>query len=468
MSRVQKITVSNLKAISEQTADFNGCSAIITGGNNKGKSSFLRSLPDRIHGIKPDVILKVGESEGYAEWQLVSGETFIWSFNDGKGKTKATEKLTFITSKGIKGSVTRELALRYFPPIFNVDDFLNAAPKMQKAMLQKLVGLDFTDVDKRYENAYLEREGKNRRALEQKIIFEDLEMPEQIEPVSLEQLMFDKAAVRNRLNTLYLSNKADNEKVRKNWELDCNETRKAWQQQCESEKEQVDKHNKKVEEDTYKFNTATDALAILASVGYKGDAQKWVEGLGAKLQKKQTYHPPVMPNLPAEPTYVIEMPDDKELRDIDEKILTAQQINQRAQLYKDWKAQEARAASAKDEAEQAHSKVVVIEEEKMEMIRGAKMPEGFGFNKDGITYNDLPFTREQLSSSGIYIAALKLAAMTLGEVRTLHFDASFLDKNSLGEIEKWAQAEDMQLLIERPDYDAGEIKYELICEGGKV
>ena len=97
----------------------------------------------------------------------------------------------------------------------------------------------------------------------------------------------------------------------------------------------------------------------------------------------------------------------------------------------------------------------------MAMIKSAPLPEGFGFTDDGITYNKLPFTREQLSSSGIYIAALKLASMNLGEVKTLHFDASFLDKNSLADIEKWANDNGLQLLIERPDFEGGEIEYEL-------
>jgi hypothetical protein len=50
----------------------------------------------------------------------------------------------------------------------------------------------------------------------------------------------------------------------------------------------------------------------------------------------------------------------------------------------------------------------------------------------------------------------------MGEVRTLHFDASSLDKNTLGEIQEWADANDLQLLIERADFAAGEISYELI------
>jgi len=57
---------------------------------------------------------------------------------------------------------------------------------------------------------------------------------------------------------------------------------------------------------------------------------------------------------------------------------------------------------------------------------------------------------------------LKLAALNIGEVKTLHFDASYLDKNSLKEIENWAKDNDLQLLIERPDYDGGEIEYHII------
>ena len=90
------------------------------------------------------------------------------------------------------------------------------------------------------------------------------------------------------------------------------------------------------------------------------------------------------------------------------------------------------------------------------------MPDGFGFDDDGITYNGFAFNKEQLSSSGIYIAALKLAALGLGEVKTLHFDASFLDKNSLAEIETWANDNNLQLLIERPDFEGGEIEYQII------
>src|SRR5690242_4501012 len=104
VTKVKQITVSNLKALSDLSIDFNGATAIITGKNNSGKSSFLRSLPDRIRGIKPDVILKFGEHEGYAEWELTTGEKFIWTF-DISGR----ERLSFISSDNIKTSVTKEI-----------------------------------------------------------------------------------------------------------------------------------------------------------------------------------------------------------------------------------------------------------------------------------------------------------------------------------------------------------------------
>lgn len=459
MARVKKITVINLKAIKEQTADFNGCTAIITGGNNKGKTSFLRSLPDRIHGIKPDVILKIGEQEGFAEWQLTTGEKFIWSFDS---KTKAGEKLTFITPENIKGPLTRELALRYFPPAFSVDDFLNAQPKKQKEMLQKLVGIDFSEIDKRYDEAYDDREGKNRRSLEEKIYFEKMEMPEEIQPIDFTNLLKEKQKVRDMLNEKYLENKKENEKNRKAWQDQVDEIRRKYELYCSEQKQEVWSHNNDVIVRQQIYDDLLLALKTFLYVGYSGDAETFVSEYQKTIGKEKKYIAPPEPQYPPEPKYISEMPDDSELKALDQKLADAAKINQQAQSWKDWVKQREKAAAAKQEAEEAQQVVTSIEAEKMEMIRSAKMPEGFGFNADGITYNNLPFTREQLSSSGIYIAALKLAAMTLGEVRTLHFDASFLDKKSLSDIEKWAESIDCQLLIERPDFEGGEIEYQLL------
>lgn len=460
MARVQSITVSNLKAISSLTAHFNGCTAIVTGGNNKGKTSFLRSLFDRVRGTKPDKVLKEGETEGFAEVELTSKEKLRWEFNDkGKG---FKEKLTYITDKDIKTSLTVELRNKLLPPSFDVDRFLQDQPAKQRKTLQQLVGLDFTDIDARHKIAYDDREAKNRRANEEKIVLENWIVPEKVEAVNMDELLVKKETVGQKLNTLYLENKAANDKSRKSWQEECETKRDEHEKACKLEHTRIVSHNNDVSNRTIVYNEVYAAIKVLVAHGYKGDAEQYHQKLYREIGDKLEYKEPFTLALPSEPTYIDELPDKKELDDIDQQIVDATETNRKAQLCKDYESQKNKATTAKGAAALAQDALNIIEKERMDMIRSAKMPEGFGFSEDGITYNNLPFTREQLSSSGIYIAALKLAAMTLGEVRTLHFDASFLDRLSLEDIEKWAVSEDLQLLIERPDWEGGEIEYQLI------
>lgn len=440
MSKVKRISVSNFKAIAERTADFEGCTAIITAGNNKGKTTLLRGLFDRLRGIKPEKILKIGESEGFAECELTTGEKFRWEFK-GNGK----EKLIYISSKDIKSSVTREICNTFFPAIFDVDAFLNAQPAIQRRMLQRLVGLDFTDVDARYKTAYDDREAKNRRAYEDKIKFEAVKMPQHIDSVDTTALLVAKEAIRKELNDLYVANKAHNQTLRNNYD----EMVIAAQKEFNAAKELMDVQYANVKD-------AQWCLDKLIKLGYTGgkQIQTWIDSL--QVIKKVSLREI------AKPVYIEELPSDEKIIEIDAKINSANEVNRKAQMYKDWEALRQTKRTSDFDAGVADKKVKVIEKERLDMIKGATMPEGFSFSDDGILYNELPFTRQQLSSSGIYIAALKLASMTLGEVKTLHFDASFLDKKSLAEIEAWATKQDLQLLIERPDFEGGEIEYQII------
>ena len=54
MTKVIKIHVKNLKAVSDITFDSKGCTAIINVANNSGKSSTLKSLIERIQSKSPN------------------------------------------------------------------------------------------------------------------------------------------------------------------------------------------------------------------------------------------------------------------------------------------------------------------------------------------------------------------------------------------------------------------------------
>ena len=410
MSKVKKITVSNLKAISNLSADFNGCTAIITGGNNKGKSSFLKSLPERLKQVKPDAILKNGETEGFAEWELTTGEKFIWQFDK---KTKAGEKLVFITKDNIKTSLTRDIADKYFPKGFDIDRFLNEGPKAQREMLQKIIGIDFSELDTRYKQAYDNRTFANKQveADRAKLIDIDENLPEK--------------------ETDYID--------------------------LQKELAGIDSHNQKYDyvvkgiEDK-KVTISEHEKEIERLKGLIEDLKIKMKALDEEIQKGNEW------------LLVDEnKPKTKEEADaIDTKILDI--ISENTRIVKNNHAKVIKADFDKsvEEAKKADDIVKSIEKEKTDLIKGAKLPEGFDFSDDGITYNGYSFSKEDLSSSSIYIAALKLASLNIGEVKTLHFDASYLDKNSLQEIEEWPKENDLQLLIERPDFDGGEIEYHLI------
>jgi hypothetical protein len=407
MSKVKKITVSNLKAITDLTASFDGCSAIITGRNNAGKSSFLRSLPDRLRGDKPDIILKQGADKGHAEWELSTGEKFIWTF-DGK-----KEKLTFVSERNIPQSVTKDLSRVYFPPIFDVDEFLSAAPAKQKATLQNLTGIDFTEIDRVYKEAYDERTWANKRFTEEKARFTlvDPTLPTEERPI--DALVGELAGI-DAHNQKY-QYVAKGVKDKEAQEQDIDKQIAALQAQIlELQKKAVALHDEQLKGEEW---MAVPANALIPATRKK-ELEMQIEAVRQ---------------------------ENKEIAD-----------NNKAKEHADL------LAKVQLRANEADARVKAIEAEKLDVIKNASMPEGFGFDAEGITYNGFAFNRQSLSSSAIYIAALKLAAIGLGDVRMLHFDASFLDKNSLAEIEQWAETMELQLLIERVAFDAGEIHYELI------
>lgn len=441
MSKIQRISIQNFKSITDQSAEFKGCTAIVTGGNNKGKTSFLRGIPDRIRFVRPDVMVKTGEKEGRGEMTLDSGEKFVWEFD-----TAGRDKLTYITDQG-RQSVTKELGRQFFPPVFDIDKFLQSSPKEQSKQLQAIIGLDFTEIDERYREAYDARTERNREAELYHVKLEKMIKCPPVEFVDLTELTLKKQQQKDLLNAKYLENKKKNQA-----------TRTAWENAKEEILRDCKDHNDKQEAKRRVFDACFKAVATLTSSGYIGDASKFLEELREDIQ------PDMVPTelYPKEPAYIEEMPDKTELDRIDTLILSASETNAEAQKYKEYVDHKNATAAARDVADQADILVKSIELEREEMIRSGNFPKGISLTSAGILVDGLPLDRNQISTSKLYTAALRIAAMNLGEVRTLYFDASFLDRNSLSEIQTWANENDLQLLIERPDFDGGEISYEII------
>lgn len=443
MAKIKKIEIINFKALDAFEADFNGCTAIIVGGNNKGKTSFLRGIPDRIRGEKPQMVVTFGQKEGKGVLHLTTNERFEWHFNaDGK------DKLTFVTKDGYSTNVSKEIAKKFFPPLFDIDVFLNSTPKEQSKQFQRLVGIDFTEIDAAYKTAYDNRTLANRILANEKVRLNAFNpIPEKTETVDLTELNNKKKQLQDAFNKLYQENKLANEK-----------TRKAFEELKELTRVQIDEFNKNQDDALTQLNDMNRALSILIDHGYKGnEVEEWIMSLPAPEKKKTIADAGLV-----EPTYIAELPDDSEIKLIDAQISNANTTNQKAQNYVSYCTQKTAFEKAELAAQMADDEVKDIELKKANMIESAKLPDGITFNENGIMVDGFPLDKNQISTSKLYCTALRLASLGLGEVKTLHFDASPLDKKSLEEIEKWAVENDCQLLIERPDFDGGEIKYELI------
>jgi len=333
MSKIQTIKIQNFKAISNLEMNFDGATAIITGANNSGKTSFLRGIVDRIRFIRPEVMVKKGTTEGSGELTLDTGERFVWQF-DVAGK----DKLTYITKEG-RQSVSKEFGAQFFPSLFDIDRFLQSSPKEQVKQLQRIVGLDFTDIDDRYKKAYDFRTERNRDAeLYQAKLTKALRC-DPVDYVDLTGLKNQKEAERKRLNDLYVENKAKND-----------HKRKAWEQEKAAIDKTVKDHNDFQKDLASKYDSLVDALNTLTQAGYDG---KEVGGFLDTFNKQRKPLMVASEMYPPEPTYIPEMPSDEALQAIDNKIFEASKTNALAQKYLEYKELKESTEKAKDAADQA-------------------------------------------------------------------------------------------------------------------
>lgn len=446
--KIKTIEVQNLKAIDFQHLDLNGCSVLVQGGNRKGKSTLLRGFVDRIRGLRPSKAVKIDEKEGRGYIELTNGERFKWEF-DVEGK----DKLTYITKDGYSTRVTKEIANKYFPEPFDIDTFMREQPKQQLKMLADLVGLDFTDIDNEYTIAYQHRTVANAAHKAAKIKFEEIiAKPEQVSYVSMSELIAKKGEAEAEFSKQYEANKAHNENLRKEFEA-----------MKDTKRNEVEAFNQTQRMRAANKQEAKEHLDKLVALGYEGkEVIEWIAALPMPENEREFKSEDF-----TEPSYITELPDKKEIEELDKKIAEAGETNERAAAYKKYMDLKDEYAKAERAAAEAEEKVQGIVSRKKEMIRTANLPTGIEFGEEGVLIDGMLLQDQNISTSQKYCAAIKLGALKIGEVEALHFDASTLDKKSLLEIESWAANYEgieggLQLLIERPEFDGGEISYKLI------
>lgn len=428
MTSIRRITVKNIKAIDELDLNLDGCTAIVTGGNDKGKSTALSFLTDRLLGEKPELILRKGEEKGSYTMELTDGSKFEYT------ATEKTEKIRLTTSDDIKVDVTKEISKKYFGPSFDIDKFLGSGPQERVKMLKEFVGVDTADVDSRYKSKYDERAAQNKliEAIAGKIDHSILEVPTPEKPLEELRLSLDgiqkSATKRAEAEAFLVRLKTEKQQLI----TDIEYTPAQIEMIKTSAEEEIAQLNERIRlvslEADRKVKEATEKMEA---------SQKQVEVIDARTQSGEDWldkNPPVdvaAVNIDIA-TWEKKEAYDKAIKELDIE---------------------------KKKGEDLDTDVKAIAQEKQDLLKSANLPDGIEIDGSEIKVDGLPLSDSQVSSSKKYIAALKIAAMALKKVRALHFDAAPLDKNNVEEIIAWAHENSLQLLIERPDFDGGKIEY---------
>lgn len=452
--KIDKISLVNFKAIENFELDPNGFSVILMGGNKKGKTTALRSFFDRINGSKNKNILRTGADNGVQVIEFTDGTVIKWEINSEGG-----EKLTLTTKEGIivKNGVLSQIKAKYFGEgLFNINKFLalSAADKTEK--LLKLIGVDFSLLDKEYDDLYKQRTKANANfdLLSKNPISEPVVVEENKSLDVITKEITSEEVVLTELNSRILK---ENESLINSW--------------AEKEKEQrkeVDEFNRKqndiketLKEITDEYNLLKSAISYFSEFFDYNSASLYFETTQKPEHLKEYIETP-RPQLKQSVTTTPKLEGLKVLYSKEtDKMWKYQAYLQDLNDYEDYILKLEEAKKLKDSL---NEKMNLINEKKKEALKLSHLPEGFSIGENNETlYNGYPLTEECQSLSSLYIAALKLAALNLGELKTIHFESSSLDKFSLAEVYKFAESIDLQLLIEKPDFEGGELKYE-ICE----
>jgi recombinational DNA repair ATPase RecF len=399
--RIVKFIIENYKAL-KGTNEFNpsGSSFMLIGANGQGKTSAGRAIIDILTKALPSKPVTEGENEGYVEYTFDDGKKLL-----GKFKENGAYKLELISQEGLKINTPKELIhkLTGAGMEFNIDQFLAMAPKPRRELLEKIAGLDLTEMnnkERELEDMRREANAEAKAALARVKKYDEAlaELEEVDVTESVEVLTHMNAA-----NAAY-------DKVTKG--IDSRNTL------LNSYQEQI-----------------TEIQEKMAAIGKEIEAGK--EWLG-----NNRYF------------------SEKEIENQEILIKQADAIKEAKRAKKDDIEYQQKAVKAQE----LDNEIKELREQKERLIKSAKLPaEGLVFDGDNLMIDGLPFEDAQVAASRKLIAAIQIAASMLGEIKYLHFDGAALDKHSADKILAWAEANDLQLCLERPLWEGGEgVKMEIV------
>jgi DNA repair ATPase RecN len=399
---IVKLESENIKRLKAVSIRPQGNMVTIGGQNAQGKSSVLDSIAYALGGKRAvcDRPIREGQDRARVVCELEDlvvtrtftksgGGTLTVSNRDGTRHTSPQRILDQLT-----GKLT-------FDPL----EFCRMEPKAQVETLKALVGLDFSDQDRKRRELYEERAEVNRYIKKERARFEKMprhELPEGTTEISISGLM-EELKSRQEQNR---ANQAKRDELR-NLEARITKGRE-----------------------------------------YVSDLQSQIDELQRKLDSAQgqmDHLQDCRDTLQAEVDTLADQ-NEQEILDLMEN---AQEINRKIQEELDRLGVEDDLERMEKESQDLTHNIQAIDQAKAKGLREASFPvDGLSFDDSGVLLNGLPFSQASQAEQ-LRVSVAMGFAQNPGLKVLLVRDGSLLDENSLNLLDQMARDHDGQVWIER-------------------
>lgn len=406
--KIVKLEAENVKRLRAVSIEPDGSIVVVRGNNAQGKSSVLDAIAYALGGkaLQPAKVIREGEKEAIVRVEL-DGLTIErkWTSNDRSVlEVRAADGSKVSSPQTMLDSLVGRLS---FDPLA----YLNMPAAKQLEALQKVVGLDFRDLDEQRKRAYDARTEVNRTVHHTKIQLEPLRDFSDTEPVSLAELS-DQVAVLS-------SRRADEQAAAKKLKALVDDKRaaaarvRAQEVRLETLRRQLEQESARLQE-----------LMLEAERIERTDT--------SELQAVADH----------------ELETIEELEAVKAKIKDAELINARARKVAERRRLEKILADNEGESDALTKQIEKIDAIKLSKIEAARFPvPGLSFGEVGVLYNGQPF--EQASQAEKLRVSLGMGLALNPTLKVLLIrDASLLDEKSLQLVAEQAAEAGAQVWLE--------------------
>ena len=450
--KIVRLTAENIKCLSAIMIepDPDESTVIVGGLNGAGKSTALDCIEYALGGTRgiPAVPIRTGETRGRAVLDLDAEGDFPAMHIERRFSVKGGSELV-VTADGKRLSSPQAILDSLEGRVgFDPLAFTRASPAEQRRILQGLVGLDFTETDKRRVAVFDRRTIENRAVKELKgylagmKVFDDAPAEETSASALIEEIRkVDAVNAENKEQRQKLSVLSSSVAIQanRNAELlhECKEE--------DSSQEDI------IADCEHRLTAAKKELTELRSDHKQRIAEAEERLVEITLDSERQRN--VVAILTDQPTDALQ-----------EQLTKCEETNRQVRANASAKEVTAKLSEKIKAADVLTGQLERIDEEKQAAMESAEWPvDGLGFSDDGVTLNSLPFDQASQAEQIDVSVAMGFAENPTLRVMLIR-DASLLDDASLARITKLSAEKDGQVWLER----VGEGDCSVIIREGEV